>query len=88
MLAAGSTIELQLLTNVVLSGAAGIMKPSGMLPCRSRVEIVLAVLTTLWCGRTAGKLFVKRSAALEDHKWLIAYPCTLMYSAFALLTVY
>ncbi|KAK9806203.1 hypothetical protein WJX72_005193 [[Myrmecia] bisecta] len=55
---------------------------------RGMVSVVLAVLVTLWCGRTAAKLFVKRSPCLEDHYYLIVYPCVLMYSAFALLNVY
>lgn len=55
---------------------------------RGIANAVLAVATTLWCGRTAAKLFTKKAPSISDQSLLIAYPCTLMYSAFALLTVY
>ncbi len=47
-----------------------------------------AVLAVLWSGYTASKLFSRRSQMLEEHMYLILYPCLLMYSAFALLTIY
>lgn len=47
-----------------------------------------AVLAVLWSGLTAAKLFSRRSQMLEEHMYLIMYPCLLMYSAFALLTIY
>lgn len=56
--------------------------------CRGLVSNVLAVACTLWAAHTASKLFTKRTPLLEDYQSLIAYPCLLMYSAFALLTVY
>lgn len=56
--------------------------------CRGTATIALAVLAVLWSGTTAAKLFTKRSPVLEDHVYLIAYPCLLMYSAFALLSIY
>ena len=46
------------------------------------------MLAVLWSGVSAAKLLARRSPVLEDHLWLIAYPCLLMYSAFALLTIY
>ncbi|DBA71746.1 hypothetical protein WJX79_002138 [Trebouxia sp. C0005] len=55
---------------------------------RGIANVVLASVTTLWCGRTAAKLFVKKAPSISDQTLLVAYPCTLMYSAFALLTVY
>lgn len=56
--------------------------------CRGVANLVLAVATTLWCGWTAAKLFSKMAPSISDQSMLVAYPCTLMYSAFALLTVY
>ncbi len=56
--------------------------------CRGIANVILASVTTLWCGRTAAKLFVKKAPSISDQTLLVAYPCTLMYSAFALLTVY
>jgi len=55
---------------------------------RGIANVVLASTTTLWCGRTAAKLFAKKAPSISDQSMLVAYPCTLMYSAFALLTVY
>jgi hypothetical protein len=56
--------------------------------CRGTATVALAVVALLWSGMTAAKLFTKRSPVLEDHLYLIAYPCFLMYSAFALLSIY
>ena len=53
--------------------------------CRGVATLALAAL---WAARTAARLFVRRSPALEDHFYLLAYPCLLMFSAFALLNVY
>ena len=50
--------------------------------------VALAGVAVLWSGWTAAKLLARRSPVLEDHLYLIAYPCLLMYSAFALLNVY
>ncbi|KAL3159322.1 hypothetical protein ABBQ32_011274 [Trebouxia sp. C0010 RCD-2024] len=55
---------------------------------RGVANLILAVATTLWCGWTAAKLFTKMAPSISDQSMLVAYPCTLMYSAFALLTVY
>ncbi len=56
--------------------------------CRGTATVALAVVAVLWSGMTAARLFTKRSPALEEHLYLIAYPCLLMYSAFALLSIY
>jgi hypothetical protein len=56
--------------------------------CRGVATLALAALAVLWAARTAARLFVRRSPALEDHFYLVAYPCLLMFSAFALLNVY
>ncbi|KAK9919010.1 hypothetical protein WJX75_008673 [Coccomyxa subellipsoidea] len=55
---------------------------------KGTATVALAVVALLWSGMTAAKLFTKRSPVLEDHLYLIAYPCFLMYSAFALLSIY
>lgn len=41
-----------------------------------------------WSAGTAAKLFTKRSPALRGQTSVIMYPATLMYTAFALLTLY
>ncbi len=55
---------------------------------RGVATVLLAAVAVLWSGMSAAKLFARRSPVLEDHLSLIAYPCLLMYSAFALLTIY
>ena len=55
---------------------------------RGALTVTSAVLAVLWSGYTAAKLFSTRSQMLEEHMYLILYPCLLMYSAFALLTIY
>ena len=55
---------------------------------RGVATLVLAALAVLWAARTASRLFVRRSPALEDFRYLLAYPCLLMFAAFALLNVY
>ncbi|CAK0785761.1 hypothetical protein CVIRNUC_008972 [Coccomyxa viridis] len=69
---------LPMLAHALLS----ILVPKGALTVGS------AALAVLWSGVTAAKLFSRRSQMLEEHMYLIMYPCLLMYSAFALLTIY
>lgn len=56
--------------------------------CRGPISVALAVLASIWSGITASKVLARVSPALQDMKALVAYPCFLMYGAFALLTVY
>ena len=56
--------------------------------CRGVLTYVFAGLATLWCTESATRLLVKRSPALEENHYLVAYCCFVMYSAFALLAVY
>lgn len=50
--------------------------------------VVLSALGTLWSALTAAKVFARLSPALQDARWLLVYPCALMYGSFALLGVY
>ena len=52
------------------------------------VPLATAALAVLWAAYTASKMFVKRSPALMEQRGVIAYPCLLMYIAFAMLTLY
>jgi hypothetical protein len=56
--------------------------------CRGTATLLLAALAVIWSGVTAARLFTKRTPMLADHFSIIAYPCLLMYSAFALLSIY
>mmetsp|Transcript_25426 Transcript_25426/g.83637 ORF Transcript_25426/g.83637 Transcript_25426/m.83637 type:complete len:255 (+) Transcript_25426:16-780(+) len=58
-----------------------------ILPHRSTFTLVLAVLTTLWCTRSSSKLLTQL-LHLDDQRYLVAFPCALVYSTYALLTVY
>ncbi|KAL6770228.1 hypothetical protein ACKKBG_A34115 [Auxenochlorella protothecoides x Auxenochlorella symbiontica] len=59
-----------------------------LLPRRSLAAIGLGVAAVFWSAGTAAKLFTKRSPALRGQTSVIMYPATLMYTAFALLTLY
>jgi protein YIPF5/7 len=43
---------------------------------------------TLWCARLAGKTFGIIAKDLQEHYWLLFYPCVLYYGSFALISVY
>lgn len=59
-----------------------------LLPRRSIAAMVMAGLAVLWSAQTAGRLFVHRTTALQGQLSVVIYPCLLMYSALALLTLY
>lgn len=59
-----------------------------LFPRRSIVTFTIAVLAVLWATGTASKLFILRSRPLRGKTVVVAYPCMLMYTAFALLTLY
>ena len=50
--------------------------------------MALSVAGALWSALTASKVLGRMSPALQDARWLMFYPCTLMYGSFALLGVY
>ena len=53
---------------------------------RGAVSLALAACCTLWSAHTAAKIFVRKTAGLD--MWLIMYPCSLLYAAFACLCCY
>lgn len=55
---------------------------------RGALTAGLAVLCTLWAALTAAKISVRRCQALQELQSLIAFPCMLMYGAFAMLSLY
>lgn len=59
-----------------------------LLPRRSVPSVVLAVLTVVWSSYTAARLFTYRSSGLKGQFSIVLYPCLLLYTAFALLTLY
>jgi hypothetical protein len=50
--------------------------------------IAAAVVAVLWASHTAAKLFVRRSPLLDGQHLVVLYPCLLMYTSFALLSLY
>lgn len=59
-----------------------------LLPRRSLSTLIGGAVAILWSAHIASTLFSKKSVTLEGQRVLIWYPCLLMYSAFALLTLY
>ncbi|CAL8093403.1 unnamed protein product [Calicophoron daubneyi] len=49
--------------------------------------ILVTVAVVLWCAISSSKLFV-RALDMQHQRMLIAYPCALVYSVFALLVVF
>lgn len=56
--------------------------------CRGYIAAGAGAVVSLWCASLASRLFVRRSPVLVHYRNLVAYPCLLAYSAFALLTLY
>ena len=59
-----------------------------LLPRRSIVALILGVTAVVWSSQTAARLFIYRSTALRGQLPIVLYPCLLLYTAFALLTLY
>ena len=59
-----------------------------LLPKGGPAGWLLAVLCAAWSAATASKVLAKVSPALSEVRGLVAVPCFLMYSSFALLTIY
>lgn len=55
---------------------------------RSTASLALAAGAVLWASQTAARLFVRRSPLLDGQHSVVLYPCILMYSSFALLSLY
>lgn len=55
---------------------------------RGTLAVAAGCLTVLWCTALAAQLLVRRSPVLRQHRALVAYPCFLTYTAFALLTLF
>lgn len=59
------------------------------MPRRRGLPSVLAAgAAVLWAGQTASRLFCRRSQLLAGQQSVVLYPCLLMYSSFALLSLY
>lgn len=64
---------------------------TGAMCCRGSIAYAMAVVATLWCSRLASRLILRRLPDDQDFRdlyFLLIYPCVMVYSAFAILTVY
>ena len=48
---------------------------------------LLAIAAVAWCALSASKLFIT-AFGMESQQLLVAYPCSLLYAVFALITVF
>eukprot|EP00898_Chlorokybus_atmophyticus_P009228 jgi/Chlat1/935/Chrsp108S01427 len=55
---------------------------------RGWFSVALAAFMVGWSSRSASLLLVSLVPSSRDQRWLIAYPCALVYTAFALLTLF
>lgn len=76
-----STLGYCLLPMCLLSSLGILMSLTNLL------GIVATVAVVLWCAISASKLFV-RALDMQHQRILIAYPCALVYSVFALLVIF
>jgi len=70
-----------LLPMVGLSGLSILFALSGVL------GNILAGAAVLWCTVSASKLFVT-ALEMKQQQFLVAYPCSLLYGGFALMTMF
>lgn len=54
---------------------------------RSTIGGALALMCIAWCAFAASKMFAV-GLNMHDQRWLIAYPCLLLYGVFAMLTIF
>ncbi|KAK9728589.1 hypothetical protein K7432_000938 [Basidiobolus ranarum] len=70
-----------LLPMVLLSSLSLMLKLSGTL------GLILSVISVCWCTFSSSLMFVT-VLSMNQQRWLIAYPVGLLYTAFALMTVF
>ena len=57
-----------------------------VLPLKGVVGAFPALVAILWCSNTSSYMFVT-SLRMDSQRWLVAYPCLLVYGAFTLLAL-
>jgi hypothetical protein len=67
---------------IVLLALAGIV-----LDLRGALGLCLALLVIGWCTVNATRLFEK-ALSMTEQRYLVAYPVTMLYACFALLTIF
>lgn len=90
LLAGGSGVDLHRccsvagysLLPVALFSALSLLLPKGP------ILLGLGALTVLWCTRTSSLLLVHILPHVYHHRFLLAFPCALIYTAFTLLVLF
>lgn len=58
-----------------------------VLPLRGAVGYLLSALAVAWCSNSASVMFVT-ALQMRDQRLLVAYPLALVYTIFAILTMF
>ena len=54
---------------------------------RGAFGVAVTPLAILWCTYSATR-FIERALDMQEQRWLIAYPVSLLFSCFAMITVF
>ena len=54
---------------------------------RDSIGLILALIVIMWCTMNATRLFEK-ALNMSEQRYLVAYPVTMLYACFALLTIF
>lgn len=54
---------------------------------KAAVGMALALIVIMWCTVNATRLFEK-ALSMQEQRYLVAYPVTMLYACFALLTIF
>ncbi|KAJ7565530.1 hypothetical protein O6H91_02G064100 [Diphasiastrum complanatum] len=68
---------------MIIFSALSIFIPQG-----GPLSFTLGLLTILWCTRSCTSLLVVLAPCADEHKFLVAYACVIIYSAFAMLVIF
>jgi len=60
---------------------------TAVLSFKGIIGMSISVAAVLWCSLSASKLFVT-ALSMDSQRWLVAYPCSLLYGVFALLAIF
>jgi len=54
---------------------------------RNTIGAVIAVLVVFWCTATTSRFF-EEAVSMHEQRWLVAYPISLVYALFVIITVF
>ena len=67
---------------IVLLAALGVL-----ISLQGWLGTAVAIVAVAWCSISASKLFVT-AFNMQHQQLLVAYPCSMLYAVFALITVF